>query len=161
MSTTKIGSSTHGSKTRETDDVPGISPTAFLGVFGALIAEGRNHRDVFEFFGVDAGVYLAEVGARCDPEDDIVASDVYPDAVSTLATLQAAGHRVVIVGNQPVRAAEETCQATPPTSVTASTTTSCPLSVWGCEACSSVVVCGGTSTHVLSMRPEPIGSSTR
>ena len=85
----------------------GIAPMTFLGVFGALVAEGRGHRDVFAFFGVDADRYLASLDARNDPLDGIVAVDLYPDAAPTLAALQAAGHRVAIVGNQPMRAAAE------------------------------------------------------
>ena len=83
----------------------GIPRLTFLGVLGALIERGGDHRDPLQLFrpGIDI---RAEVEARrtAGVPDDITADDLYPDAVPAIESLIAAGYRVGIVGNQPRRA---------------------------------------------------------
>lgn len=85
----------------------GIPTFTFFGVFGALIAQGRDHREVFDVFGIDRRAYLAEVDACSDPADGITVDDFYPDAIQTLHALVAAGHRIGLAANQPERASAE------------------------------------------------------
>lgn len=85
----------------------GIPTFTFFGVFGALISQGRDHRDVFDVFGIDTRAYLAEIDALGDPADGITIDDFYPDALPTLHALVAAGHDVGLAANQPERAATE------------------------------------------------------
>jgi len=71
----------------------------FLAALGAVIERGGEHRDVFPIFGADdwqlrlPSVERAYGGFRSD--------DLYPDALSSIRTLHAAGFRLAIVANQP------------------------------------------------------------
>lgn len=68
----------------------GVTPFTLMGVVGALIERGENHRNVWRILGVDA------------PEGSIItAANLYPDALPCLAALATAGYRVGIAGNQP------------------------------------------------------------
>ena len=67
--------------------------------FGAIIARGHAHGDVFSVFGVDdwrervPSVERAYGGFRRE--------DLYPDAIPTMEALRANGYRLAIVANQP------------------------------------------------------------
>jgi HAD superfamily hydrolase (TIGR01549 family) len=83
----------------------GVPRLTFLASFGSIIALGRNQRDVFEMFrpGIDIQEEL-RLRAAAGRRDDIMAEDLYPDAVPVLHALDAAGYRLGIAGNQPARA---------------------------------------------------------
>jgi FMN phosphatase YigB (HAD superfamily) len=84
----------------------GIPRLTFLAVCGATIARGiPDHREPFRIFrpGMDIREEIrkreeAGVGDRILPED------LYADAVPCIRAVRAAGYRVGVVGNQPVRA---------------------------------------------------------
>jgi HAD superfamily hydrolase (TIGR01549 family) len=77
----------------------------FSAVFGAVIASGRDYREVFQHFrpGFDLDAERQRRAAAGKPEwfgED----DLYPDARPAMAALRAAGVWVGIVGNQTSRA---------------------------------------------------------
>jgi FMN phosphatase YigB (HAD superfamily) len=88
------------------DDL-GVPRLTFFGVLGALIAEGRHHREVFRIFAPDLDVE-AWIGERLAAGSAHLMrdSDLYPDARACLEALNAAGYFIALVGNQP-RAVEE------------------------------------------------------
>ena len=67
-----------------------------MGLLGSLIERGDDHREVWKILGV----------ARPVSRTDIVAADLYPDAVECLRAAKAAGLGVGIAGNQPRGAVE-------------------------------------------------------
>ena len=71
----------------------GVPHLTFMAVLGAVIAERRDHREVFRFFG-DAPV----------PPWSVSEEDLYDDALATLEALRSGGYRVAVMGNQPVEA---------------------------------------------------------
>lgn len=83
----------------------GIPRLTFMGALGGIIARGGDYRDVFQLFrpGLDIP---AEQRRRAEAGrlDLIGPDDLYPDVRPALAALAAAGFRVGIAGNQPVRA---------------------------------------------------------
>lgn len=82
----------------------GIPRHTFSAVFGAVIAEGRDHREVFEYFrpGFDLDAEREARAAAGRPES-YGEPDLYPDARPTLAALREAGYLVVIAANQTAR----------------------------------------------------------
>jgi len=79
-----------------------------MGVLGGLAAQGRSHREVFEFFrpGFDLQGELERWQAE-DPEglrSNFDGDDLYDDVRPTFRRLRETGKRVVIAGNQPVEA---------------------------------------------------------
>jgi HAD superfamily hydrolase (TIGR01549 family) len=88
----------------------GVPRLTFMGVLGGVAAQGRSHRDVFEFFrpGFDLQVELERW--RADDPDGLRSSfdvdDLYADVRPTFARLREMGTRVVIAGNQPSQARE-------------------------------------------------------
>ncbi len=81
----------------------GVPPLTFLGVLGAYVAEGRDHRDVFAHFGVDLDRFESNLAWRDRPEDGLLIEDFYPDALPTLEALRQSGNTVIIAGNQSKR----------------------------------------------------------
>ncbi|MGW3114363.1 HAD family hydrolase [Streptomyces sp. NPDC001091] len=84
----------------------GVPRHTFSAVFGAVIAQGRDHREVFEEFR--PGFDLAEERERraaAGVSQVFGESDVYPDVRDTLATLRADGLWLGIAGNQDEHAA--------------------------------------------------------
>ena len=83
----------------------GVPRHTFSAVFGAVIARGGDHREVFQHFrpGFDLE---KERQARLDAGlgEYFNALDLYPDARRCLRALKDAGYFVGIVGNQPARA---------------------------------------------------------
>jgi HAD superfamily hydrolase (TIGR01549 family) len=80
-------------------DMLGIPRLTFLAGFGAVLARGGEHRDVFELFNV--------VDWRTAwPEHEAIyggfqVDDVYPDAIAAMDALRGRGYRVAVIGNQP------------------------------------------------------------
>ncbi|GAA3539439.1 hypothetical protein GCM10022419_019350 [Nonomuraea rosea] len=76
-------------------------------VVGAVVAQGRDNADALRLLrpGIDLD---AEYAAReaAGRGERIEEADLYPDVRSALLTLRAAGHRLVVAGNQTARAAE-------------------------------------------------------
>ena len=85
-----------------------IPRLTFLGVLGGVAAQGRSHREVFEFFR--PGFDLREELERWrvdDPDglrENFDEKDLYPDVRPAFARLRDMGKRVVIAGNQPPQA---------------------------------------------------------
>ncbi|MFB6823574.1 HAD family hydrolase [Streptomyces virginiae] len=77
----------------------------FAAVFGAVIAQGRDYRDVFQEFrpGFDLAEQREARAAAGRPEW-FGEEDLYPDVRPTLARLRADGLWLGIAGNQTVRA---------------------------------------------------------
>ena len=82
----------------------GVPRHTFSAVFGAVIAAGRPHQEVFEYFqpGFDLAAERAARAAAGRPEG-YGEPDLYPDARRTLAALREAGYLVVIAANQTAR----------------------------------------------------------
>jgi HAD superfamily hydrolase (TIGR01549 family) len=80
-------------------DELGIPRLTFFAGLGSLIADGGQHRDIFDLFGIPdwrdrlPRVEEAYGGFRHE--------DLYPDALPTLDRLRAAGYRLAVVANQP------------------------------------------------------------
>jgi HAD superfamily hydrolase (TIGR01509 family) len=75
-------------------EAAGVTCLTLFAALGALIERGEDHRRVWDLLGVDPPTQLAE----------ILADDLYPDAVPCLQALAAAGLRLGLAGNQPVPA---------------------------------------------------------
>ncbi|HEV8252491.1 MAG TPA: HAD family hydrolase [Candidatus Limnocylindria bacterium] len=86
-------------------DMLGIPRLTFLAGFGAVLARGGEHRDVFELFNVADW-------RTAWPEHEAIyggfqPDDVYPDAIPAMDALRARGYRVAVIGNQPASRVEE------------------------------------------------------
>jgi FMN phosphatase YigB (HAD superfamily) len=80
----------------------GIEPLTFLGVLGAVIERGGDHREPFRILRPE--VDLREAGRereRAGVPNVIDPGDLYPDAVPALEALRRAGYLVGVAGNQP------------------------------------------------------------
>ncbi|GAA2058935.1 hypothetical protein GCM10009839_81250 [Catenulispora yoronensis] len=79
----------------------GVPRHTFSAVFGATVAAGRSHLDVFEHFqpGFDLTAER-EARIRAGRPEGYGDRDLYPDARRTLATLKDAGYLVLIAANQ-------------------------------------------------------------
>ena len=77
-----------------------VAPTALLGVLGAVIERGLDHRVAFEIVspGLDFDAVWAEKLAA--GYVDVIESDFYADARPCLARLKEAGYVVGVAGNQ-------------------------------------------------------------
>ena len=80
-------------------DMLGIPRLTFLAGFGAVLARGGEHRDVFELFNVADW-------RTAWPEHEAIyggfqVDDVYPDAIAAMDALRDRGYRVAVIGNQP------------------------------------------------------------
>ena len=79
-----------------------------MGVLGGVAAQGRSHREVFEFFrpGFDLPQELDRWRAD-DPDglrENFDEDDLYPDVRPAFLRLKEIGARIVIAGNQPRQA---------------------------------------------------------
>ncbi|MFG2226930.1 HAD family hydrolase [Streptomyces sp. NPDC048644] len=83
----------------------GVPRHTFAAMFGAVIAQGRDYREVFQEFAPGFDLY-AQRQARADAgrPEHFDESDLYPDVRPALAQLRAAGLWLGIAGNQTVRA---------------------------------------------------------
>ncbi|MFD0692087.1 HAD family hydrolase [Actinomadura fibrosa] len=86
----------------------GVPRHTFLAKLGALLATGRTHRDLFEYFrpGFDLEVEQKR-RAEAGVPNGFGPDDLYPDARACLSGLRDQGLYVGIAGNQPVEAAEQ------------------------------------------------------
>jgi HAD superfamily hydrolase (TIGR01549 family) len=86
----------------------GVPRLTFLAVCGAVIASGElDHREPLRIFrpGIDVREERRKQRAA-GFDEDVIADDLYPDAVPCLLTLTEAGYRVGLAGNQPAHAEE-------------------------------------------------------
>ncbi len=79
--------------------VLGVTPFTFMAALGAVLARGEDHREVFDDLGFGDwrehyDTFRAAYGSFRD-------EDLYPDALTAIAALRAAGYRLAIVANQP------------------------------------------------------------
>lgn len=83
----------------------GVPRHTFSAVFGAVIAQGRDYRDVFQVFrpGFDLAVERERRVEAAQPES-FAEDDLYPDARPCLEVLRGQGLRVGLAGNQTARA---------------------------------------------------------
>jgi HAD superfamily hydrolase (TIGR01549 family) len=80
-------------------DMLGIPMLTFMAGFGAVLARGGEHRDVFELFNVADW-------RTAWPEHEAIyggfqVDDVYPDAIPAMDALRGRGYRLAVIGNQP------------------------------------------------------------
>jgi FMN phosphatase YigB (HAD superfamily) len=69
----------------------GVTPFALMGVIGALIERGEDHRSAWPILGSDPP----------PTHSDITTVDLYPDALECLHAARTAGFTIGIAGNQP------------------------------------------------------------
>ena len=83
----------------------GIPRHTFSSVFGAVIAQGRDYREAFQFFrpGFSLDEERARRGEAGQPET-FGEDDLYPDARPAMEKLRAMGVWVGVAGNQTTRA---------------------------------------------------------
>ncbi|GLV50762.1 hypothetical protein TBS_13340 [Thermobispora bispora] len=86
----------------------GVTRFTLMGVLGAMAAADKGYEAAFELIrpGFDLEAEL-EAWRRDDPgglRENFDAADLYPDVRPGLAALRAAGHRLIIAGNQPAQA---------------------------------------------------------
>ncbi|GHH50631.1 HAD family hydrolase [Streptomyces candidus] len=85
----------------------GVPRHTVSALVGAVVAQGRDNADALRLIkpGLDiqAAYQAREAAGRGEHLDE---SDLYPDVRPALAALQQAGLRVIIAGNQTVRAGE-------------------------------------------------------
>jgi FMN phosphatase YigB (HAD superfamily) len=86
-------------------DWAGVPRLTFLAILGALIAEGRHHREIFDVLGVPQPDTDIDA-ARGSLPTGLRAEDLYPDARPCLVEPRRLGLRIGIAANQPDRAAE-------------------------------------------------------
>ncbi|MFE8936630.1 HAD family hydrolase [Streptomyces sp. NPDC007872] len=83
----------------------GVPRHTFAAVFGAVIAQGRDYRDVFQEFRPGFDLYeQREARAAAGRPEHFGEDDLYPDVRPALARLRADGLWLGIAGNQTVRA---------------------------------------------------------
>jgi HAD superfamily hydrolase (TIGR01549 family) len=73
-----------------------------FGVLGGLIAEGRDHRELFDIVRPDIGWKGVVARFSTEVDDRFLREDLYPDVVPCLENLNSRGHFVGIAGNQPI-----------------------------------------------------------
>jgi HAD superfamily hydrolase (TIGR01662 family) len=86
-------------------DLLHVPRLTFMAAFGALIAFGGEHQDIFDRFGV------TDWRDRWPEHETIYggfqADDLYPDALPAIAALRARGYRVAVIGNQPEQRSDQ------------------------------------------------------
>lgn len=106
-------------------DRMGVPRLTFFAVLGAVIARGGGYLDVFD--QVQPGFDVRTAMREPDRPGRFGLSDLYPDVAPALASLSAAGYRLAIAGNQPVRAEHVLREAALPVEFVASSES------WGTE----------------------------
>jgi len=79
-----------------------VPQMTMFGVLGGLIAEGRDHRELFDIVRPDIGWNGVVAGFHGNGLDYYLPEDLYPDVVPCLKRLRDLGYIVGIAGNQPV-----------------------------------------------------------
>lgn len=83
----------------------GVPRHTFASMFGAVIAQGRDYREVFQEFRPGFDLYeQRQARADAGQPEHFDESDLYPDVRPALAQLRADGLWLGIAGNQTVRA---------------------------------------------------------
>ncbi|MFE0692960.1 HAD family hydrolase [Streptomyces sp. NPDC058869] len=83
----------------------GVPRHTFAAMFGAVIAQGRDYRDVFQEFRPGFDLYeQREARAAAGQPEHFDETDLYPDVRDSLKALRADGLWLGIAGNQTVRA---------------------------------------------------------
>lgn len=85
----------------------GVPRLTLMAAIGAVIARGEHHRRAFEM--VRPGIDLKAESRRREEAGQpyhFGIEDLYPDVMPCLKSLQAAGYRLAVGGNQPVSAGE-------------------------------------------------------
>ncbi|MFJ9037490.1 HAD family hydrolase [Streptomyces sp. NPDC102406] len=83
----------------------GVPRHTFAAMFGAVIAQGRDYREVFQEFRPGFDLYAErERRAEAGQPEHFGEEDLYPDVRPAMATLRADGLWLGIAGNQTVRA---------------------------------------------------------
>ena len=82
-----------------------IPRLTLFATIGAVIAQEGEHRDIFGVFGVED--WPMRVEAVESVYGGFQADDLYPDALTSIEGLRAAGYRLAIVANQPAARSEE------------------------------------------------------
>ncbi|MFB8772962.1 HAD family hydrolase [Streptomyces broussonetiae] len=83
----------------------GVPRHTFHSMFGAVIAQGRDYRDVFQEFRPGFDLYAErEARAEAGQPETFGEEDLYPDVRDALKALRADGLWLGIAGNQTVRA---------------------------------------------------------
>ncbi len=86
-------------------DTYGIPRLTFFAVLGAAVVRGEEHRGVFEWLGLsDWRERRPDVEAAYG---GFQREDLYPDVLDSLATLESAGYRTAVIGNQPASRSAE------------------------------------------------------
>jgi HAD superfamily hydrolase (TIGR01549 family) len=80
-------------------DELGVPRLTFMSAFGAIVASGREHQDVFSILRFPA--WRDRMPAVQHRYGGFQATDLYPDALSSLARLRDLGYRTAITANQP------------------------------------------------------------
>ncbi|GAB18398.1 putative hydrolase [Gordonia effusa NBRC 100432] len=75
-------------------DRAGVTPFALMGLIGAMIERGEDHRVAWDLLGCP----------RPSTSETITTADLYPDALECLRAAKKAGFAVGIAGNQPAAA---------------------------------------------------------
>ncbi|MDT0459963.1 HAD family hydrolase [Streptomyces sp. DSM 41527] len=85
----------------------GVNRHTLSALVGAVVAQGRDNSDALRLVrpGIDIEAERAAM-ERAGQGEFLDESDLYPDVRPALAALRAAGMRVVVAGNQTVRAGE-------------------------------------------------------
>ncbi|WP_320784364.1 HAD family hydrolase [Streptomyces sp. CRN 30] len=85
----------------------GVPRHTFHAMFGAVIAQGRDYREVFQEFRPGFDLYAErEARAEAGQPEHFGEADVYQDVRDALAALRADGMWLGIAGNQTVRAGD-------------------------------------------------------
>lgn len=83
----------------------GVPRHTFAAMFGAVIAQGRDYREVFQEFRPGFDLYAErEARAGAGQPEHFGEEDLYPEVRDSLAALRADGLWLGIAGNQTVRA---------------------------------------------------------
>ncbi|MFF8787310.1 HAD family hydrolase [Streptomyces sp. NPDC015125] len=85
----------------------GVNRHTLSALVGAVVAQGRDNADALRLVrpGIDIEAERAAM-ERAGQGEFLDESDLYPDVRPSLAALRSAGMRVVVAGNQTVRAGE-------------------------------------------------------
>ncbi|MFI1156246.1 HAD family hydrolase [Streptomyces sioyaensis] len=85
----------------------GVNRHTLSALVGAVVAQGRDNADALRLVrpGIDVEAERAAM-ERAGRGEALDESDLYPDVRPSLAALRAGGFRVVVAGNQTVRAGE-------------------------------------------------------
>jgi HAD superfamily hydrolase (TIGR01549 family) len=81
--------------------VVGAPAHTLAACLGAAIVEQRDHTDLFARLG--AHDWRSKEPEAMSRYGSFVATDLYPDALRTIARLRAEGYRIAVIGNQPAR----------------------------------------------------------